>query len=120
MVFKRDGLQSIPLAHPHRSKEGQNLADYPGHPGCSGPLPGLQPCRPLRRDRHAPGAAESPPTERPGRHAGVWVRCGYYHRDELCGGADEEVSKANLKYIHIQIKYKGEIDYGIKFFHKWL
>ena len=66
-------LQQFPLAYSHRRTESQNRTDRPGHPGRPGPLPGLLPCRPLRRDRHAPGAAEGPSAERPGRHAGVWV-----------------------------------------------
>ena len=58
---------------PYRCAESQDRANCQGHPGRPRPLPGLLPCRPLRRDRHAPGAAEGPSAERPGRHAGVWV-----------------------------------------------
>ena len=87
---------------PPPTPRNQNRANRPSHPGRPCPLPGLFPCRPLRRNRHAPGAAESPPAERPGRHAGVRVRCGDDYRDELRGGADADVSGTDEVILYIE------------------
>ena len=46
------------LAHAYGRTESKNQADRSGYPGRSRPLPGQLPCQPLRRDRHAPGAAQ--------------------------------------------------------------
>ena len=48
---------------------------------------------PLRRDHHAPGAAQGPPDERQGRDAGLRLFRQGHDREQVCGGADEDVSE---------------------------
>ena len=47
---------------------------------------------PLRRDHHAPGAAQGPPDERQGGDAGLWILRQGHDREQVRGEADADVS----------------------------